>query len=114
LHLVVEAGHVDRAFIDEHTVGFESLRATVARWNVGRTAATTGVPVEQIRAAARVLGTARTLVSTVLQGVYQSMQATAAAVQVNNLHLIRGMIGKPGATVLQMNGQPTAQNTRET
>jgi anaerobic selenocysteine-containing dehydrogenase len=52
-------------------------------------------------------------VSTVLQGVYQSMQATAAAVQVNNLHLIRGLIGKPGATVFQMNGQPSAQNTRE-
>jgi anaerobic selenocysteine-containing dehydrogenase len=49
----------------------------------------------------------------VLQGVYQSNQATAAAVQVNNLHLVRGMIGKPGATVFQMNGQPTAQNTRE-
>ena len=40
-------------------------------------------------------------------------QATAAACQVNNLHLIRGMIGKPGASVLQMNGQPTAENTRE-
>src|SRR5204862_784742 len=79
----------------------------------GRTSATTGVPVEQLRAAARVLGTARTLVSTVLQGVYQSMQATAAAVQVNNLHLIRGLIGKPGATVFQMNGQPSAQTTRE-
>jgi anaerobic selenocysteine-containing dehydrogenase len=32
---------------------------------------------------------------------------------VNNLHLIRGLIGKPGSTVFQMNGQPTAQNTRE-
>ena len=29
-------------------------------------------------------------------------------------HLLRGMIGRPGAGVLQMNGQPTAQNTRET
>ena len=26
----------------------------------------------------------------------------------NNLHLIRGMIGRPGCGVLQMNGQPTA------
>ena len=60
------------------------------------------------------LGTAERLVSTVLQGVYQSNQATAAACQVNNLHLLRGMIGRPGAGVLQMNGQPTAQNTRET
>ena len=28
--------------------------------------------------------------------------------------LLRGMIGRPGCTVFQMNGQPTAQNTRET
>jgi anaerobic selenocysteine-containing dehydrogenase len=50
----------------------------------------------------------------VLQGVYQSHQATASAVQVNNINLLRGMVGRPGATVFQMNGQPTAQNTRET
>ena len=54
------------------------------------------------------------LVSTCLQGVYQSNQATAAAVQVNNINLILGRIGRPGCGILQMNGQPTAQNTRET
>jgi anaerobic selenocysteine-containing dehydrogenase len=47
------------------------------------------------------------------RGFYQSHQATAAAVQVNNVNIIRGMLGKPGAGILQMNGQPTAQNTRE-
>src|SRR5437763_4222428 len=60
------------------------------------------------------IGEAPSLVSTCLQGVYQSNQATAAAVQVNNINLVRGMIGKPGCGVLQMNGQPTSQNTRET
>jgi anaerobic selenocysteine-containing dehydrogenase len=49
----------------------------------------------------------------VLQGFYQSHQSTAAAVQVNNIHILRGMLGRPGCGVLQMNGQPTAQNTRE-
>jgi ferredoxin-nitrate reductase len=34
-------------------------------------------------------------------------------VQINNLHLLRGLIGKPGAGIYQMNGQPTSQNTRE-
>ena len=53
------------------------------------------------------------MLSTVLQGFYQSHQATAASVAVHNLHLLRGMIGRPGAGVLQMNGQPTAQNNRE-
>lgn len=71
------------------------------------------MPAEKLRAAAKILGTSKTLVSTALQGVYQSNQATIAAVQINNLHLIRGLIGRPGCTVFQMNGQPTAQNTRE-
>ncbi|HEX8803233.1 MAG TPA: molybdopterin oxidoreductase family protein, partial [Acidimicrobiales bacterium] len=64
--------------------------------------------------AAELVGTCDRLLSTVLQGFYQSHQATAAACQVDNIHLLRGMIGRPGAGILQMNGQPTAQNTRET
>ena len=71
------------------------------------------VPLDDLMEAARILGRAERLVSTVLQGFYQSHQATAAAVQVDNVHLIRGMLGRPGCGVLQMNGQPTAQNTRE-
>ncbi len=113
LHLLIAHGHVDHAYIDAHTVGFHDLERTTAGWTPQRVEAVTGVPVQQLYAAAEILGTAPTLVSTVLQGVYQAHQATAAAVQVNNLHLIRGLIGKPGAGVLQMNGQPTSQNTRE-
>jgi len=113
LHLVIEAGRIDRAFLDRSTVGFDDLRRTVAAYPPDRVEAISGVPAERLRAAAGIVGEASRLVSTVLQGVYQSNQASAAAVQVNNLHLIRGMIGKPGATVFQMNGQPTAENTRE-
>jgi anaerobic selenocysteine-containing dehydrogenase len=114
LHLIVAAGHVDQAYIDAHTLGFDKLQETVSHYPPERVEQITGVPAAQLRAAAERLGTTRTLVSTVLQGVYQSNQATAAAVQVNNLHLIRGMIGKDGCGIMQMNGQPTAQNTRET
>ena len=114
LRLIIEAGHADRAYVDAHTVGFETLQKTVAAWTPERVAEVSGVPPDKLRAAADVLGTSPTLVSTVLQGVYQSMQATAAACQVNNLHLIRGLIGRPGCGILQMNGQPTAENTRET
>jgi anaerobic selenocysteine-containing dehydrogenase len=72
------------------------------------------VTAADVERAAELLGTSHRLLSTMLQGFYQSNQATAAACGVNNLHLLRGMIGRPGAGVLQMNGQPTAQNTRET
>ena len=67
-----------------------------------------------MRRAAAIVGEAENLLTFVLQGVYQSHQATASACAANNLNLLRGMIGRPGAGILQMNGQPTAQNTRET
>ncbi len=114
LHLVIAAGHVNQKFIDKHTVGFEQLRAVTANYPPERVEEITGVPADELREAARLLGKARRLLCTVLQGFYQASEATAAACQVNNLVLIRGMIGKPGCGVIQSNGQPTAQNTRET
>jgi anaerobic selenocysteine-containing dehydrogenase len=106
-------GWVDRAWVDAHTVGFERLEATVMEYPPERAAEICQVPAAQVREAARILGTGQRLLSTVLQGVYQSHQATAAACQVNNINLVRGMLGRPGCGVLQMNGQPTAENTRE-
>jgi len=113
LNLLIQAGHVDQAYIKAHTVGFDELKKTVSRWTPERVEEISNVPAEKLRQAAQVLGQTQTLVSTVLQGVYQSMQATAAACQVNNLHLLRGLIGRAGCGILQMNGQPTAQNNRE-
>jgi ferredoxin-nitrate reductase len=113
LRILIERGWIDSAFIEAHTTGFEELVTMVDSWRPDKVEAVTRVPAARLEEAAEILGTSPTLVSTCLQGVYQSLQATAAAVQVNNLHLIRGLIGKPGSTVFQMNGQPSAQNTRE-
>ncbi len=114
LHLLLRDGKIDRAFVEEHTKGFEELERTVRTYTPDRVEELTHVPVQRLLAAAEIIGNTSTLVSTCLQGVYQSFQATAAAVQVNNINLVRGMIGRPGCTVFQMNGQPSAQNTRET
>lgn len=113
LRLLMEAGHLDPAYIADHTTGFAELEKIVDKWTPERVEGVSGVPAAQLREAAAILGTCKTLVSTALQGVYQSMQATAAAVQINNLHLLRGLIGKPGCGIYQMSGQPTSLNTRE-
>ncbi|WP_046258394.1 molybdopterin oxidoreductase family protein [Streptomyces sp. WM6386] len=113
LHEIIRRDLIDQEYIEAHTVGFDDLAATVGpctpRWAAG----VCDVTAAEIERAAELLGTAERLTSTVLQGVYQSHQATAAAVQINNLHLIRGMLGRHGCGLLQMNGQPSAQNTRE-
>jgi anaerobic selenocysteine-containing dehydrogenase len=113
LHELLEHDWVDHDYVEAHAVGFDELQKMVAAYTVERAAEVCGVPADDLRAAARLIGTAERLVSTVLQGFYQSHQATAAAVQVNNVHVLRGMLGKPGCGVLQMNGQPTGENTRE-
>ena len=114
LREVIHRGWVDQAYVEAHTVGFDELAMTVEPYTPQRVAEICLVEARDVERAAEVFGTSERVVSTVLQGFYQSHQATAASVQVNNLHLLRGMIGRPGAGILQMNGQPTAQNNRET
>jgi len=113
-HLLIAKGWYDEEYVKAHTVGFDKLARVCAGYPPERVAEICDLRVRDIEAAAELLGTSRRLLSTVLQGFYQSNQATAAACGVNNIHLLRGMLGRPGAGVLQMNGQPTAQNTRET
>ena len=106
-------GWVDRKWVDAHTLGFAELGATVAPYTPEEVGRICGVDPDDVRRAARIFGESESVLSTVLQGFYQSHQATAASVAVHNLHLLRAMIGRPGAGILQMNGQPTAQNNRE-
>jgi anaerobic selenocysteine-containing dehydrogenase len=105
---------VDHEWVEAHTVGYDELARTVEPYTPQQVAEICRVEARDVERAAEIFGTSERVVSTVLQGFYQSHQATAASVQVNNLHLLRGMLGRPGAGILQMNGQPTAQNNRET
>jgi ferredoxin-nitrate reductase len=114
LNLIIQSGRINKEYINAHTQGFDELKEIVSKWPPERVEEVSGVPADKLRAAAEILAATDTLVSTALQGVYQSNQATASAVQVNNIHLIRGLIGRPGCGIYQMNGQPSAQNTRET
>ncbi|TYP90301.1 molybdopterin oxidoreductase family protein [Blastococcus xanthinilyticus] len=113
LHEILANGWIDAEYVKAHAVGYDELVQRVEDYPPELAAEICDVPVAQIREAARIIGTAERLLSSALQGFYQANQSTAAAVQINNIHILRGMLGKPGCGILQMNGQPTAQNTRE-
>ena len=61
-------------------MGYDALAETVAPYTPEKAAAICGIEPDAIRRAAEILGSAERLMSTALQGVYQSHQATAAAV----------------------------------
>jgi anaerobic selenocysteine-containing dehydrogenase len=112
-HLLIENGWIDRHFIETHTVKFDRFRDIVAPYTPERVASICGVPVNTLRQAAEWIGTSRSTVTTCLQGVYQSNQATAAACAINSMHLLMGKIGRPGSAPMQFAGQPSSMNTRE-
>ncbi|KAE8137849.1 hypothetical protein BDV38DRAFT_271133 [Aspergillus pseudotamarii] len=112
-HLLFKNGWINEEFVSQHVVRLQQLEAVVEEYTPEYVMRITGVPTTLLEEAARIMGTSSSLVSTALQGVHQSNQATAAACQINNINLLLGHLGKPGSGILQMNGQPTAQNNRE-
>jgi ferredoxin-nitrate reductase len=113
LHLLIANDWVDRAFVDAHTTGFAELAAIVKGYDPDTVQAITGVSSGDLRTAAEWIGTRPRVVTTCLQGVYQSNQATATACAVNSMHLLTGKIGRPGCAPFQFAGQPSSMNTRE-
>ena len=113
IHLLIRNGWIDRNFIDGHTVGFAEMEAMAGDYPPARVAGICAIPQADLETAAEWIGTTGRFVSTVLQGVYQSVEATAASSLVNLVHLLRGAIGKPGAGPLLMAGQPSAMCNRE-
>ena len=79
LHEIIANGWYDEEYVAAHTIGFEELKSTVAEYPPETVAEICAVPAEQIRRAAGIIGESERLLSTVLQGFYQSMQATAAS-----------------------------------
>lgn len=114
IHLLIAHGWTDSDFIRDHTVGFDYLKSVTDEYTPERVAEICGIPQQDLETAAEWIGTTPKVVSTVLQGFYQSVEATASSSLVNTVHLLLGAIGKPGAGPLLMAGQPSAMSNRET
>lgn len=106
-HLLFENDGIDEDYVAKYVIGIDDLRKKVKEYNAKYVKEITGIPEEKLSKAAEIIGT---ILSTVLQGVYQSNQATASAYQANHVNLLCGCIGRPGRGLYQMNGQPTAQS----
>ncbi|MGE3271852.1 MAG: molybdopterin-dependent oxidoreductase [Chloroflexota bacterium] len=59
MHVIVEEGLEDRAFIEAHTVGYEQLAPTLKQYTLEWTASVTGLDVDTIRWLARQYATAK-------------------------------------------------------
>ena len=88
------------------------LETFLADYTPQRTSEITGVPVAQVEALAEIYGARdRGTVSLWCMGVNQHTRGTWMNNLINDLHLITGKIGRPGANPFSLTGQPSACGT---
>lgn len=113
LHLLHENGHTDADFIARHTDGWEEMPAFLAGFPPAAVAEITGIPEDDIREAARLIGEAGEWTSCWTMGLNQSTHGTWNTNAVVNLHLATGAICRPGSGPFSLTGQPNAMGGRE-
>lgn len=113
LHLIVENGHTDADFIAEFTEGWEVMPSFLEQYTPDMVSAVTGIPEQDIRAAAQMIGAAENFMSCWTMGLNQSTHGTWNTNAICNLHLATGAICKPGSGPFSLTGQPNAMGGRE-
>ncbi|MCL8013082.1 bifunctional nitrate reductase/sulfite reductase flavoprotein subunit alpha [Streptomyces sp. AS02] len=113
LHLLVENGHTDPAFITAHTEGWEAMPEFLADYAPAAVAEITGIAEEDLRTAARLIGEAGEWMSCWTMGLNQSTHGTWNTNALVNLHLATGAICRPGSGPFSLTGQPNAMGGRE-
>jgi assimilatory nitrate reductase catalytic subunit len=113
LRLMIERGWIDRAFIDQHTVGFDAVAAYCAPWTPARTAEVSGVPERAVREAAEWWGTAASSFLFHARGIEHHSNGVQNALGSINLVLASGRIGTPSSGYGTIVGQANGQGGRE-
>jgi NADPH-dependent sulfite reductase flavoprotein alpha-component len=113
LHLLHENGDTDPDFIAAHTEGWEAMPEFLADYTPAAVAGMTGLAEEDIREAARLIGSAGEWMSLWTMGLNQSTHGTWNTNALVNLHLATGALCRPGSGPFSLTGQPNAMGGRE-
>ena len=113
IHLLIENNLVDREYIARHTTGFEALEQSVRKYTPKYVSQITGLTQEQIFQTAWIYGNAEAPFLGWTMGVNHSTKGTETVNAINNLALITGNVGRPGASPFSITGQCNAMGTRE-
>jgi assimilatory nitrate reductase catalytic subunit len=113
LHLMIEHGWLDHAFIRDHTTGFDAVAAEVRAWTPRRTAEVTGIAETSIRQAAEWWGTAKTSFQLHARGLEHHSNGVNNVMAAINIVLASGRLGRPNCGYGTITGQANGQGGRE-
>lgn len=96
IHAIIESGHVDGDFIDQHCSGFDTLCALSAGINLNDMARITDIPAETMERIGKEFAQAESGFVTTRVGVQTSKNSTLTEWAVMTLNAITGNIDRPG------------------
>ena len=113
LHLLLQSGHTDPAFIARNTEGWGVMPSFLDDYTPAHVAQVTGLAEADIRLAAEWIGSPGEFMSCWTMGLNQSTHGTWSTNAICNLHLATGKICRPGSGPFSLTGQPNAMGGRE-
>ncbi len=105
-------GLVDRAFIAEHTSGFEELERHLAGVDESALLAATGLDPQAVDDAFAMVAGAKRMIVCWAMGITQHLGAIDTIDAITNLALMGGHIGRPGAGLSPIRGHSNVQGDR--
>jgi formate dehydrogenase major subunit len=113
LHVIVEEGLVDEAFVRDRTSGYEALAENVKQFSPERMAPVCGIDAQTIREVARLYATSKGSMIFWGMGISQHVHGTDNARCLIALALSTGQIGKPGSGLHPLRGQNNVQGASD-
>jgi assimilatory nitrate reductase catalytic subunit len=113
LHAAVAGGHVDEAYVEARTTGFDDVWRVAARWWPERTERVTGVPAADQRRTAALLAGARNAYVLTARGTEQHARGADTVSAWIDLALVLGLPGRAGSGFGCLTGQGNGQGGRE-
>jgi formate dehydrogenase major subunit len=113
LHVIVEEGLADGAFIRDRTSGYEALAENVKKFSPEMMAPVCGIDANTIREVARLYATSKASIIFWGMGISQHVHGTDNARCLIALALSTGQIGKPGSGLHPLRGQNNVQGASD-
>lgn len=113
LRFIIEEGLVDERFVDSRTEGFEDFKKQILALDVDEMAKISGVDKNLVRKAAIAYAKAPAAMSFHGLGVTEHSQGTFTVMQIADLAMITGNIGRPGVGVNPLRGQNNVQGAAD-
>lgn len=109
MSIILDNGWEDHSFIDNRTEGFEDFRSNLSKYTPEIVTKITGISIEKLHEAARMLGTIKPGAVIWAMGITQHIVGVQNVQTLANLQMLLGNIGIPGSGVNPLRGQNNVQ-----